>query len=104
MLRAMTATAAQPDEAQTAPAKPQAPLPGAGTPDGDKLARAHLAFEAGNFLMVRELAAALTEGKNDEVAADAKQLLARIGVDPVQVGAVLACLGIFLFLVFKYVL
>ena len=29
------------------------PLPGAGTPDGDKLARASLAFDAGNFALVR---------------------------------------------------
>lgn len=88
-----------PEEAQV----PQ-PLPGEGTPEGDRLAQAHAAFERGDYAVVRKLCAPLVEAPQDEVARAARELRARTQVDPVQVGVVLACLVLFGIIAYTYVL
>jgi len=86
------------------PDEPQAPLPGAGTPEGESLAKALAAFERGDYVEVRQLTEKLVEAPDAEVAGFARDLLSRTQIDPVQVGVVLACLALFAYIVYTYVL
>lgn len=79
------------------------PLPGEGTPEGEKLAAAHAAFERGDYARVRELCDELREAPRDDVALAARELRKRTEVDPVQVGVVLACLVLFGIIAYTYV-
>jgi hypothetical protein len=79
-------------------------VPGAGTPEGDSLREALAAFERGDYVGVREIAESLVEAKDDEVANYARDLVNRTRVDPVQIGVVLACLALFAYIVYTYVL
>jgi hypothetical protein len=80
------------------------PLPGAGTPEGDALQEADAAFTRGDYVRVRELTEKLIGAPDDSVARYARDLLSRTEVDPVQVGVVLACLALFAYIVYTYVL
>lgn len=79
------------------------PLPGAGTPQGEKLAQAYAAFDRGDYARVRELCSPLQEAPQDDVARAARDLRARTEIDPVQVGVVLACLVLFAIIAYTYV-
>ncbi len=94
----------QPEHEAVAPETPPAPPPGEGTPEGERLAEAHAAFERGDYGRVRALTARLLEAPQDDVARAARDLRRRTEVDPVQIGVILACLVLFLFLAYTYVL
>jgi hypothetical protein len=80
--------------AEPTPAAPTpAPLPGEGTPEGDKLRDANAAFEAGNYALVRSLSRELASAQDPRVADAAADLVRRVSVDPVQIGFLLACLA-----------
>lgn len=81
-----------------------APPPGAGTPEGERLAEAFAAFEVGDYRRVREVCDALVEAPQEDVARAARELRARTEVDPVQIGVLLACLALFVILAYMYVL
>ncbi len=53
---------------------------------------------------MRQITEKLVEAKDDAVARYARDLLTRTQVDPVQVGVVLACLALFAYIVYTYVL
>ena len=84
--------------------EPGAPVPGAGTPEGDALVEAWRAFEVGDYRRVRELCRGLREARRDEVARAARDLDARTRVDLVQVAALCACLAFFLWIAYVYVI
>lgn len=84
-------------------AKP-APLPGAGTPDGDKLREAFRAFDAGDYRHVRACLRELERAEDPAVRDAAAELLARISIDPVQVGVVLACAVVLATIAYVWVL
>jgi hypothetical protein len=88
-------------EAATEPTKP---LPGAGTPEGDALARATRAFELGSYAEVRRLCGPLRSSSSAEVADAANALLRRISVDPMQIAVLVGSFGLFAWIVFHYVL
>jgi hypothetical protein len=90
-------------EAEDEKAAPK-PLPGLGTPDGEKLARALRAFEAGNYALVRTLTIELEQAADPEVKEYAKGLRRRIDVDPIQIVVLVACLALFLVIAYVYVL
>lgn len=94
------------DSAKAEEGEPEepAPLPGEGTPDGDRLRQAHRAFEAGDYVLVRELCGALSGAEDTEVSAAAAALAKRTGVDPVQIGVLVACLVFFLVITYVYAL
>lgn len=94
--RAMTETT---EETQAPPPPP----PGEGTEEGERLLEAHRAFEAGDYRRVRELTEGLYQAPSD-VADAARALHRRTEVDSMQVGVILACVVVFLFLVYMYVL
>jgi len=92
------------DEAE-AEAEAEKKLPGEGTRDGEKLREAETAFERGDYVRVREIATPLVESaKDDEVARHARDLRRRTLVDPVQIGVIVACLALFAYIVYTYVL
>ncbi len=97
-------TEAGSDSGADADADKEAPLPGAGTPEGESLAKALAAFERGDYVEVRQLTEKLVEAPDAEVAGFARDLLTRTQIDPVQVGVVLACLALFAYIVYTYVL
>lgn len=80
------------------------PIPGAGTPDGEKLARAVQAFDAGNYAVVRRLTTELEQATDADVKEYAKGLRRRIDVDPIQIVVLVACLALFLVIAYVYVL
>jgi hypothetical protein len=80
------------------------PAPGAGTKDGEALARAARAFELGRFAEVRRLCAPLRSASSPEVAEAAGALLRRVSVDPAQIIVLLGSLGLFVWIVLRYVL
>jgi len=86
------------DTTKTAP-----PLPGAGTPDGDKLAHAHAAFAAGDYARVRRLCDELGGARRDDVAAAARDLRRRTQIDPMQVAVIVLCLILFVAIAYTYV-
>jgi hypothetical protein len=99
----MTAAEAPIEDAPDETKAPKPP-PGAGTPEGEALARAMRAFELGNFAEVRRLCRPLTSASSTEVAEVAKALLRRISVDPMQIAILLGSLGLFVWIVLRYVL
>lgn len=90
-------------ESEEASNRPE-PLPGAGTPEGERLAEAHAAFEVGDYRRLRALCDALAEAPQEDVARAARDLRRRTEVDPMQVGVILACLALFLILAYMYVI
>jgi len=98
------ASAGEPESEEAKDEKKPKPLPGAGTEEGDQLRAAHRAFELGDYRRVRALSDALLEARDGEVAANARELRARTGIDPVQVGVVLACLVLLSLIAYVYVL
>ena len=104
MLRpAMASETATPDRSESSGPDP-APLPGAGTPEGEALRKAHRAFELGDFRKVRELCAPLSDAPDPSVASAAADLSRRVSVDPVQLAVLGLCLVVFSFIVYVYVL
>lgn len=67
------------------------PLPGAGTPDGDKLRAAFRAFDVGDYARVRALLPELERAEDPAIRDTAADLRARISIDPVQIVVVVAC-------------
>ena len=96
-------TAKEAEQADEGEEAEQAPLPGAGTPDGEALVQAHRAFDAGDYKRLRALCEGLLEAKDEEVAGAARELRRRTEVDPVQIGVILACLVLFLVIAYVYV-
>jgi len=78
-------------------------LPGGDTEHGAALQRAHNAFMAGDYAVVRELTKSL-EKAPDDVALAAAHLRRRVSVDPAQIAVLGACVLFFFFIVWKYVL
>lgn len=77
------------------------PIPGLGTPGGDKLREALHAFEAGDYATVRARTTELAGAEDVDVRAAAADLQERIAVDPIQVvvlGACAAALGTIVYL------
>jgi len=83
-------------KAEEKPVEAPPPIPGRGTADGDTLREALHAFDAGDYVAVRELTGDLAKSDDDEVRAAAEELAQRIGVDPVQVVVLLACVAVLL--------
>jgi hypothetical protein len=79
-------------------------LPGAGTPEGDRLREANAAFEAGNYALVRSLTGALESASDPKVVDAARDLARRIAVDPVQIAFLLLCLVALCAIAYVYVL
>ncbi len=94
--------AEEPDAGTLQGAMP-ADLPGEGTPAGDKLRAAFRAFEAGDYVRVRELCDTLL-GASKDVADAARSLRRRTEVDPMQIAVIAACLVFFLVIAYVYVL
>lgn len=80
--------------ADAAAAKKLEPLPGAGTPDGDKLREAMRAFEVGDYARVRARTRELAGAGDPKVREAAAALASRIAIDPVQVVVILACAAV----------
>lgn len=84
------------------------PDPTDGGPDADasspagRLASAVTAHDAGDYAAVRGLIADLGDGLDDKQQAELQRLRARTGVDPVQVGVLLACLALLCVVAFVY--
>lgn len=83
---------------------PPEPPPGAGTPEGEKLAEANVAFDAGNYARVRALTDELARASDPKVVDAAAELRRRVSVDPVQLGFLMACLIALLAITYVYVL
>ncbi len=69
----------------------------------DRLEEARAAFEAGDFAAVRRICRPLADADVPEVAGAARTLLRRVGVDPVQIVVVAACLALFVVIAAIYV-
>lgn len=79
------------------------------SPAGEPSAQAALqaaqaAFERGDFREVRRLTEPLAEAPDTDIARAALELRRRTGIDPVQIGVLLFCLGLFAWVAWKYVL
>jgi hypothetical protein len=72
-------------------ATPETPAPTAA--DTDRLAEAERAFAAGDYAAVRSLTSTLLDAKSGDVAKAARELRARVSVDPLQLAVVLACVA-----------
>ena len=84
--------------------RPKKELPGAGTPEGERLRQAERAFDAGNYALVRALAREL-EGAADPAVRDAASEIARrTSVDPVQIVVIVACAAILATIVYVWIL
>jgi hypothetical protein len=66
-------------------------LPGAGTPEGEALREAVVAFEIGDYARVRALTAELVRASDPAVADAAAALAHRVAVDPLQIAFLVAC-------------
>lgn len=97
-------SAREPEDAAMAGQGAPPPLPGAGTPEGERLADAHHAFEVGDYARVRAVCGPLREARLEAVARAARDLDARTRVDPVQVAVLCACLLFFLGIAYVYVI
>ncbi len=73
------------------------------TPAG-RLELASAAHDAGDFAAVRELLVGLGEGLDEHQQEQLQLLRARTQVDAVQIWILLACLGLFCAVAWKYVL
>ncbi|HEY8431640.1 MAG TPA: hypothetical protein VIL20_24840 [Sandaracinaceae bacterium] len=87
-----------------AAAREPVPLPGAGTPDGDKLREAMRAFEVGDYARVRARTRELASASDPKVREAAADLAERIAIDPVQVVVILACAAVLATIVYVWVL
>lgn len=81
-------------KAEEQPVEAPTPIPGRGTADGDALRDALHAFDAGDYVRVRELTGDLADAEDSEVRAAAERLAERIGVDPIQIVVLLACVAV----------
>lgn len=81
-----------------------APLPGASTPEGEKLREANVAFESGNYARVRELGRELERAQDPAVVDAARSLVRRVSVDPVQVAFLGACAIALMVITWIYIL
>lgn len=91
-------------EKKPKPIAVDAPVPGAGTAEGETLRAALHAFDAGDYRTVGRLTAELSEAEDAAVREAALALRTRIGVDPVQIVALLACVAILFTIVYTWVL
>ncbi len=80
-----------------------APLPGAGTPDGNLLRRAFRAFDVGDYALVRAELPALEKAEDAAIRDAAADLKQRISIDPVQVVVILACALVLATIVYVWV-
>jgi hypothetical protein len=80
------------------------PLPGAGTPDGDKLRKAVRAFEVGDYALVRTLTDELGRCDEPAIRKSAAALRDRIGIDPIQIAVIAACALVLLTIVYVWVI
>ncbi len=78
--------------------------PGAGTAEGEALARAERAFALGDFAEVRRLARPLFTAEPPEVAEAARALHRRVSADPAQIAVIVGCLVVLATIVARYVL
>lgn len=85
-------------------APPPKPLPGAGTPDGEKLREAVRAFEVGDYVRVRARVADLRKAEDPAIREVAQDLAARIAIDPVQVVVMLACAAVLAAIAYVWVI
>lgn len=69
----------------------KAPLPGAGTPEGETLRKAMRALDAGDYALLRTLLGELDRADDPAIRDAAADLRARIAIDPVQVVVIIAC-------------
>ncbi len=84
---------------------PPKPIPGRGTPDGDRLREAHHAFDAGDHAAVRRITRALIEKTEDaEIRQAAEVLASRIAIDPIQVVVLAACAAVLFTIIWVWVL
>ncbi|MCS6799327.1 MAG: hypothetical protein NZ898_12525 [Myxococcota bacterium] len=74
------------------------------TDEPDPLGPATRAFEAGDWASVRRLTAALQDHPDEAVRRRAHELRARVGIDPVEVGVVLACVALLVAVFWGWVL
>lgn len=86
-----SASAADADDGQLGATRVIAALPGAGTPDGETLRAAWIAFEVGDYREARVLATRVARSEDRGVAAAAEDVLRRTGVDQVQIAFLVAC-------------
>ena len=70
----------------------------------ERLVRAQRAYETGNYRQVRALCASLVSSHDEAVAAEARALIRRTEVDPVQVAVLVACLVLTGVIAYVYVL
>lgn len=96
--------------AARSPPRPDAPgcyaprsMSSAPPDDAARLAAAERAFEAGDFARARSVASALAHSSDDDIRRRAETLAARLRVDPVQVGVLVACTLFFAWVVARYV-
>lgn len=82
----------------------KAVIPGAGTPDGERLREALRAFDVGDYRQVRTLTGELDRASEPAVRQAAAALRARISVEPVQVMVMLACALVLGAIVYTWVL
>jgi len=76
------------------PVEAPEPIPGRGTEDGDRLREALHAFDAGDYVAVREITGDLAKSGDPEVRGAAERLAERIAVDPLQIVVLLACVAV----------
>lgn len=80
------------------------PIPGAGTPEGDKLREALRAFEVGDHARARARARDLESASDPAVREAAAELLERISIDPVAVIVMLACAAVLGTIIYVWIL
>jgi len=96
--------AEEPAGAEGRGAKDARALPGAGTPDGDRLREAFRSLEVGDYRRVRARCDELPRARDRGVREAAAELRARTTVDPVQVVVVLACAAFLATIAYVWVL
>jgi hypothetical protein len=69
----------------------------------ETLAAAERAFEAGDFATARALSSGLVSNADPEIAQRASKLRARLSIDPLQIGVLVACTLFFAWVVVRYV-
>ncbi|MGE0788786.1 MAG: hypothetical protein AB7S26_24145 [Sandaracinaceae bacterium] len=103
--RERTKAKREPEKKAEASEEPQKPLPGLGTPEGDRLRQAHVAFDAGDYREVRALCKALESSAKDAAVREAAaELRARVEIDPIQVVVLACCAAVVVGILFKWIL
>jgi len=74
------------------------------TPAQKELARARAIFEAGDYVLLREVATPLTKSEDPAVQAGARDLLSKVDVDPVAKWVGLATALVLLAITYWYVI